>query len=98
MDIQGIKNRLAWAEDAIERGDIPVDMLICDVQELLEALDAKNNVINGYDWQMRYLISQVQAFILHHKHPKTFNLPDLDEAKKLWQKANDYNVRVFEQQ
>lgn len=101
MDTQGIKSRLDWADAAIGRCasyDIPVNMLVCDARDLLEALNAKDNVIKGYDWQMRYLISQVQIFILHHKYPETFNLPDLDEAKKLWQKANDYNVRVFEQQ
>jgi len=54
------------------------------------------SVLAGYDMRTRELVSLVQAFIAHHKDPGFFLLPDLDEAKETWQRANDFNVIVYE--
>ena len=45
------------------------------------------------DWQIRKLITYVQAFINHHRHPECFSLPDLEQAKAVWEAANKFNRR-----
>jgi hypothetical protein len=53
----------------------------------------KQNV-ETYDMKTRILISWIQAFINHHRHPDLFGLPDLDEAEAAWKDANAFNVSV----
>ena len=47
-----------------------------------------------YDMHTRRLVSTMQAFIAHHRHPDGYNCPNLDEATTVWERANDFNVET----
>jgi hypothetical protein len=58
-------------------------------------LRRSREVITAYEFKTRKLIAWLQAFIQHHRHPRCFNAPDLQDAEDMWCEANDFNVRIF---
>lgn len=69
--------------------DFPVDAFcpVC-VRKLLEDGGARD-----YDHHIRMLIATVQAFILHHRYPESFAVPDLENAESAWRAANEFNLK-----
>jgi len=49
-------------------------------------------MLDAYNLYTKSLVAFVQAFILHHQYPDTYNCPDLDEARVVWERANNFNA------
>ena len=65
-----------------------------EVRKENSQMDDHNQIIRKYDGYTRELITCIQAFILHHRYPRTFKVPDLQTAEKVWRTANAFNVAV----
>lgn len=68
------------------------------VQELSAEIKRLHQEHLGYDWHIRRLITEVQAFINHYNHPDLCRAPSTDElevTKTIWQAADDFTVRIW---
>jgi len=78
----------------LKEGDVLTKVDVVAIGMFVDRHEAMCGAIRGLDFNTRYSVSYLQAFIGHHRDPDFRNCPNLTEAEEHWRKANDYNVKV----